>query len=159
MHHIISDGDVSAENFLKQVLAELSGEVCADVVLDHSYTTLTQAKKDIQGLAFWRDYLDDVPQHINLPRDLKPKSSDRSACPVVLSKELVTQLNKLANSCYCSLTDVLMSAYGLLLKAHTAQDAMLIAWLIQSEKRITKVLAILDNHCPSVFSRRCSKFP
>lgn len=145
MHHIISDGDVSSESFIKQVLAEVTGGGSPNIEMGTSqsqgdvpnvYTTnstipfapLEVTKRHSQGLAFWRDYLDDVPQHINLPRDLKPESSDRSACRVDISKALVAQLSALAENCQCSLTDVLMSAYGLLLKAHTAQDSMLIAW-------------------------------
>ena len=125
MHHIISDGDVSAESFLKQVLAELDGSPAAYIE-----TAVPEDKRDHdpKGLAFWRDYLDEAPQHINLPRDLKPQRSDSSACSVNLPKELVAQLNTLAASCQCSLSNVLMSAYGLLLKTHTAQDTILIAW-------------------------------
>lgn len=168
MHHIISDGDVSAESFIKQVLVELSGVAFAGDALDisecatecdsapasHSstITIFEPSKNDPQDLAFWRAYLDDVPQHINLPRDLKPKKSDTSACRVVIPKELVAQLNTLASMCQCTLTEVLMSAYGLLLKAHTAQDSMLIAWPDPVRDPKDKSIGYLGQPLPIRFS-------
>ena len=151
MHHIISDGDMTAESFLKQILAVLNGEI-HETVIASSHKVPTSS--EINGLDFWREYLDDAPQSLNLPRALTHTRSASSACPVNLPKELVTQLNVLASFCQSSLLEVLMSAYGMLLKTHTGQDSVLIAWPDPGRAADNKKIGYFGQPLPVRFSAK-----
>ena len=148
MHHIISDGDVTAEIFMQQVLAELSN------VATNQAAPPSVVGKDAFGandLAFWQEYLDDVPQSIHLPR-LALKKANHSACQLSLPKELVARLQTLATSTGASLSDLLLAAYGLLLKTHTAQETFLIGWPHPGRSPDNKAIGYFGQPLPIRFS-------
>lgn len=127
MHHIISDGDATAEAFMTELARELNGSASAQPI-----AAINRDSQHNDDLAFWRDYLDDAPQRIDLAKRASQRSEaaahPQTAVPIRLSSDLVAKLTSLALEHGVSLFDCLLAAYGILLRSHAGQDSVLIGW-------------------------------
>lgn len=127
MHHIVSDGDESARLLVEQVVAQYgAAEAAAGPPSARTPSPHAVEAPAADGLAFWRGYLDDAPQQIVLPR-----SGDgglQSALAVRVPAAVVGPLRELAARDGATLSDALLTAFGLLLKVHAHQDDLLIGW-------------------------------
>lgn len=130
MHHIISDGDLSAELFLREILrlytTGTSG--CAEPALPRPALPPAAEISPSEASAFWQDYLDDAPQSIALPPRQADDGAAASAVPLEIPATRVARLSALAAQENATRFDVLLAAFGLLLKAHAHQDDILIGW-------------------------------
>jgi len=124
MHHIISDGDFTAQAFLDKTLAQLYNSESEPTL---PWSGPSEKPYQSEDLDFWRQYLDEAPQSINFPSTPGTHSS-ATATAITLSPELTQELHSLALANDVTLFSLLFTAYGLLLRSHTAQDTILIGW-------------------------------
>lgn len=122
MHHIISDGDMTAESLMHQIIRLLDSSCETD-----GSESITEPINIVSDIEFWKDYLDDVPQSISLPRFAQGNST-QSACSINIPLALTSRIRKLAQDHQIQLFDALFAVYGILLKTHSAQESILIAW-------------------------------
>lgn len=146
MHHIISDGDMTAESLMRQIISLLDS-LC-DSQDTENISTPIHVVSDIE---FWRDYLDDVPQSISLPR-FAQGDSKQSGCPFSIPLDLTYRIRKLAENHHVQLFDILFATYGLLLKTHTAQESILIAWPDPGRDNTNKKIGYFGQPLPIKFS-------
>jgi amino acid adenylation domain-containing protein len=153
MHHIISDGDMTAESLMRQILCALD----ASYVTQHTENMSTSAKIDtVCELDFWKAYLDDVPQSISLPR-FADGHSIHSACPISIPLNLISRIKKFAHEHHVQMFDVFFATYGLLLKSHTAQESILIAWPDPGREATNKEIGYFGQPLPIKFTALSGK--
>lgn len=124
MHHIISDGDATAHAFITEIAREVAGQSAKDPVPAIDDDGQIDLGDD---LAFWRQYLEDAPQRIDLGKTTT-QGAKPTAVAVNLPRTLVSSLTALAHKHGFSLFDCLLAAYGMLLRSHAGQDTILIGW-------------------------------
>lgn len=160
MHHVIGDGwsvDVLTEEIARSYHAYVAGtepELAALPIQYTDYAAWQRKRLDDgaldEGIAYWKQQLDDAPDALNLPTD-HPRPAVQTftgrSRSVDLPRDVVDRLVSLGQEAGATRFAVLLAAFSAFLYRYTAQDDLVIGTLIANRDRpeLQRMIGFLVN--------------
>ncbi|HKX30429.1 MAG TPA: amino acid adenylation domain-containing protein, partial [Blastocatellia bacterium] len=137
MHHIVSDG--WSEAIFNRELTALYGafregrenplEPLPVQYADYAVRQRQDRESLQTGLAYWKERLAGIPEHLELPAD-RPRPAIRSfeaeICEAGLGGELLTELKRLSRDRAATLYMTLLAGFGVLLSRYSGQGEIVV---------------------------------